>query len=291
MKAVLVFCEGSHDVVFAQRSLGACGGCQWVDQAIGSLPSPFGRSAVAAKGLIARRFEQQALEDLSLRDAAHPPLPCFQSIVENRATDTMFFMVRALGKDQSDPVLDLLRVLDLTIADEPAGTFDVSAYAAAFLFDADGEGVASTLGSFRNRYGGYFGDLGNLRHGGWVAGTTVPVGCFIFHRDAQDQEGTLEDHLAPMVEAEWPARYAGAEHFVDGNRNTGDRVSSGEAERLKAIITATGQFDHPGEPMSKIISRSGLPQARFAASPVSVELAEFLARPPWTPAETPSESE
>lgn len=291
MKAVLVFCEGSHDVVFAQRSLGACGGCEWVDQAIGGLPSPFGRSAVAPKGLIARRFEQHALEDLSLRDAAHPPLPCFQSIVENRATDTMFFMVRAVGKDQSDPVLELLRVLDVTIAEEPAGTFDVSAYAAAFLFDANGEGVASTLANFRNRYGGHFGDLASLRHGGWVTGTTVPVGCFIFHRGTQDQEGTLEDRLAPMVEAEWPTRYAGARHFVDRNRSTDDKVSNGEAERLKAIITATGQFDHPGDPMSKIIGRGGLPRARFEASPLSVELAEFLARPPWTTAETPSESD
>ena len=42
MKAVLVFCEGRHDVVFAQRSLGVHGGCQWVGKAIGELPSPFG---------------------------------------------------------------------------------------------------------------------------------------------------------------------------------------------------------------------------------------------------------
>ena len=30
MKAVLVFCEGRHDVVFAQRSLGTHGNCSWV---------------------------------------------------------------------------------------------------------------------------------------------------------------------------------------------------------------------------------------------------------------------
>ena len=38
MKVVLVFCEGRHDVVFAQRSLGARGGCEWVDKPIGDLP-------------------------------------------------------------------------------------------------------------------------------------------------------------------------------------------------------------------------------------------------------------
>ena len=30
MRAVLVFCEGRHDVVFTQRSLGALGDCSWV---------------------------------------------------------------------------------------------------------------------------------------------------------------------------------------------------------------------------------------------------------------------
>ena len=215
MKALLVFCEGRHDVVFAQRSLGAHGGCEWVDKLIGDLPSPFGRSTVARKGLIAGQFEQHALENLSLRDAAHPPLPCFESIVQNTATDTMFFMVRAFGQDQSDPILDLLQVLDVTIADEPVGTFDVSEYAVAFLFDANGEGVTLTLARFRERYGEHFGGLGNLEHSGWVADTTVPIGCFVFHRGAEDQEGTLEDHLVPMVRETWPARYEGAERFVD----------------------------------------------------------------------------
>ena len=283
MKAVLVFCEGRHDVVFAQRSLGARGGCKWVDRPIGDLPTPFGRNTVARMGLIARRFERHALEDLSLRVAAHPPLPCFESIVENTATDTMFFMVRALGKDQSAPILHLLQALDVTIEDEPAGTYDVSEYAAAFLFDANGDGVAATLAGFRNRYGEHFGDdLENLGHDEWVADTTVPVGCFVFHRGAQDPDGTLEDHLAPMVKEAWPVRYAAAQRFIDDNQNAGDRVSNREAERLKAIITATGQFDHPGDPMSIIIGRTGLPLERFVASPLSGELADFLARTPWT---------
>lgn len=75
MKAVLVFCEGRHDVAFAQRSLGAHGGCKWVDKPVRELPSPFGPGATAPKGLIAMRYERQVLEDLTLRDAAHPPLP------------------------------------------------------------------------------------------------------------------------------------------------------------------------------------------------------------------------
>ncbi len=287
MRAVLVFCEGRHDVVFAQRSLGAHGGCDWVAKAVGDLPSPFGRSRVARKGLIATRFEERALESLPLQAAARPPLPSFESIVENTGTGTMFFLVSAFGKDQDGPILDLLRALNVTITEEPVGTFDVSEYAAAFLFDANGEGVTSTLVQFRSRYAEYFGDLSDLEHGRWVAATTVPVGCFVFHKSSHDQIGTVEDHLAPMVEQTWPERYAGAERFIDDNRGTGDKVSGREAERLKAIITATGQFGHPGDPMSIVIGGKGLPRAQFEASPLSAELAAFLARTPWNKGRRP----
>ena len=42
MRAVLVFCEGTHDVVFITRSLGQLAGCTWVKLPIEQLPTPFG---------------------------------------------------------------------------------------------------------------------------------------------------------------------------------------------------------------------------------------------------------
>ena len=282
MKAVLVFCEGYHDVVFAQRSLGAHGGCEWVDKPIGKLPSPFGSTGtVARKGLIARRVERQAVDNLRLQNAAHPPLPCFESIVENTAADTIFFLVRAHGRDQRDSVTSLLQSLDLTITEEPAGTFDVSKYAAAFLFDANGAGVTSTLAAFRDGFSEHFGDLSNVQHGKWVSETRVPVGCFVFHRNPTDETGTLEDHLAPMAASAWPQRYAAAERFVNDNRGASDKVSTKDAERLKAIITVTGQFNHPGDPLSIVIGRNSLPSAQFQTSALSAELADFLTGAPW----------
>ena len=189
MKAVLVFCEGRHDVEFAQRSLGTHGGCEWVGRRIGQLPSPFGPSAVAKKGFIAKRLEGHALEDRPLSATAQPPSPCFESIVENAVTHTMFFMVRTNGKTQTAAVVELLQSLDVTI-DQPVGTFEVSKYAAAFLFDANGEGVTETLAGFRDCYGPHFGDLSNLEHGEWVANNKIPIGCFVFHKGTHDPTGT-----------------------------------------------------------------------------------------------------
>ena len=282
MKAVLVFCEGRHDVAFAQRSLGAHGGCEWVDKPVRELPSPFGRGKTTPKGLIAMRYERQSLEDLTLRDAAHPPLPCFESVVENNSTDTLFVLVRAHGQDQVDATRGLLEDLDVTITEEAAGSFDVSEYAAAFLFDANADGVATKLTAFRDRFGAHFGDLAGLAHRAWVTTATVPVGCFVFHRSAQET-GTIEDHLAPMAESAWPQRYAGARCFIDGNRRDADAVSGSAAARLKAIITAAGQFDHPGAPMTDVVRdrNKGLPGAQFDASPLSRNLADFLAAAPW----------
>ena len=192
MRAVLVFCEGYHDVVFAHRSLGALGNCSWVTGPITRLPSPFGRGGTTPRGLIARRLERHALEDhRSLQGAVHPPLPSFESVVENEEAGTIYFQVRTHG-DQVEVILDLLRELDVTITDEGGGTFDVTEYAAAFLVDADDDGVAATLKALRDHYSGQFGDLSSLEHGQWVATSTVPVGCFVFHRGARDLSGTLE---------------------------------------------------------------------------------------------------
>ena len=193
----------------------------------------------------------------------------------------MFFMVRGHGQDQIGPVVELLTSLDVTISQEPDGTFDVSEYAVAFLFDANGKGVAATLDVFRNRYAGHFGDLSDVEHGRWITESTVPVGCFVFHKSAEDPTGTIEDHLAPMVKGAWPVRFSEAEHFVEDKRNDRDKVSSRESERLKAIITVAGQFNHPGDPMSIVIGRTGLPGTAFEGARTSAELTEFLTQIPW----------
>ncbi len=280
MKAVLVFCEGRHDVVFAQRSLGTHANCVWVDTPIGELPSPFGSNAVAKKGFISRLLERQAHEELPVKDAAHQPLPSFESIVENTKTNTMFFMIRTQGKDQSGPVVNLLRSLD-DVINQPPGIFDTSEYAAAFLFDANSKGVEDTLEEFRNRFRDPFGDLSDVGHGCWVTSETVPVGCFVFHKSTQDPTGTLEDHLAPMVNSVWPARFSEAEKFVDRQQCKDDSVSSSKSARLKAAITIAGQFNLPGRPMSIVIGRNGIPKIAFKNSQTSRNLSKFLTQTPW----------
>jgi len=57
-------------------------------------------------------------------------------------------------------------------------------------------------------------------------------------------------------------------------------------ERLKATITATGQFNHPGDPMSVIIGRGGIPAGEFKRSAQAKALVDFLSAMPWVGWET-----
>ena len=276
MKAVLVFCEGKHDVVFVERSLGACVGCDRIKLPIPQLPSPFGASDSVPLGLIATRLRRFAVEDLALHEEDRPT-PAFESVVETPKKDLMFVLVSVGGKGKTKQALRLMEYVDATMLSDD---FDIKEYAAAFLFDANKEGMAATIAAFRRGYGAYFGGIGAVGHGKWNQTSTVPVGLFVFH-GAPGNTGTIEHDLAPMVQAAWRDRYAAAERFVADHSKSGDEVLKSDGRRLKAVMTAVGQFDNPGRPLSTVLGRSGLPRAQYESSPASIALAEFLTATPW----------
>lgn len=277
MKAVLVICEGRHDITFVQRSLGAIASCKWFDGTIRELPSPFGQVRhQSQKGLVARRMERE-VDDLTLGSAAFPMLPQFMSAVEDKTAQTIFVLIRANGKEQVDAVIDMLQDLDASLE---VGTMDISHYATAFLFDAD-EGLAATLTTFRRGYSEHFGDLSTADHAVWVEASTCHVGAFVVHKSSSDPTGTLEDHLAPLADAAWPSHFKAASAFIDDGRQTGEAVSKGEANRLKAIITSAGQFQRPGASLSSVVARKGIPEAHFHTCKLSEELVRFLQAVPW----------
>ena len=277
MRAVLVLCEGLHDVLFAQRSLGVHAGCRWVGEHIGALPSPFGAvPSISRKGLIARRMERD-VDNLTLRGAAYPVLPHFESIVQDDETDTIYALIRTNGKQQAAAVIDLLEDVDESFHFD----VDVSEYAAAFLFDANDVGMTAVSEGFRSTYGAYFSSLDGARHACWTSTATCPVGIFVIHRSATDETGTIDDHVATMAQAAWPPRYNAAQTFLEHNGRPDDEVSRTPAAGLKAIVTCVGQFDHPGAPLSTVVAREGIPDVQFKESWLSRGLVEFLTSVPW----------
>ncbi len=277
MKAVLVFCEGRHDIVFVMRSLGV-GGCTWLNGRIGELPLPFGSRQNLMTGLIEQRYSRQPLDALRLRQVANPPLPAFEAFLRHDASDTLFVLLRVHGQDQVVETSALLTDLDAVIAGVP--DLDVTAYAATFFYDADDAGILAKLNTFKQQFSSQLGNLDSLSNGNWVVPATVPIGCFVFHSPGQ-QTGTLEDELGPMVRQAWPVAAQAAETFIDTHSSQGDRVNLKASERWKAIITCAGQFNHPGDPLSIVIGRNGLPASAYAASHLSKTVHQFLMAVPW----------
>ena len=150
-----MICEGRNDIIFVERSLGVAG-CRWFDGHVEDLPSPLGSVPPRSrKGLIARRIERD-VDSLTLRGAAYPALPQFESAVSDDINQTLFVLIRANGKNQADAVIDLLLDLDASLG---IGGVDISEYAVAFLFDANSAGLAATLDTFRTGYQQHFGNL------------------------------------------------------------------------------------------------------------------------------------
>lgn len=290
MRAVLVFCEGNHDIVFVTRSLGAVAGCSWVGTKIKDLPSPFGVTPGVPPALrprmqsfIVERYSGRTLGDEMLRGAQHPPAPAFQSVVHHRSSDTLYVMLR-MGTDSAHKeVIQMLTLLEQTMVNG-AGVLDVTELACAFLFDADAAGLNARETSFKADYGAWFPNLAQVAHGTWDKGTRGPVGLYVFHDpNHQDKAGTLEEHLAPLVQAHWPHRWQDAHTFLQSHGD-GEPVSQKPAERLKAAITLAGQPTYPGDPMSVVIDRDkhnrGLPATSFTGHE-SQALVTFLQSVPW----------
>ena len=271
-----MFCEGKHDVVFVERSLGACANCERMKRSIGELPSPFGTGPRESKGLITQGLAKLAVEDLKLEDS-YPPTPQFESVVEVSGQDIMFVLIRAGGKERATAVLQLIQDTERLV---DVGIFEVTEHAVAFLFDANDAGLDATVATFRMDYAPHYGNLDGVAHAQWLRTKGAPVGLYVFHAEGKDT-GTLEHHTAPMVAAEWPDRYDAASRFIDENSKPEHAVMGNEARRLKAVMTAAGQFDHPGRPLGTVLARSGLSVERYKASSAANDLASFLLATPW----------
>ena len=286
MKSVIVFCEGNHDVVFVTRSLGALTQAKWLTKPVGELPSPFGPvpdpqdpRKPKVKGLIAQRYSSRTLDDLSIRAAAHPPQPSFETLLHDESKNILFTLVRCHGDGAFEAAMRLLDELrDLMML--PGMHSDVKDIAAAFLFDADSAGVTGREYEFAERYQRMLDGTQSPKHAHWVQGKSFPVGLYVFH-EAASKNGTLEDLLAPLVEAEWPERWRDAGNYLDAHSDPSAPVRQKRAERYKAQVGVTGQVQFPGDPMTAVLERRGLP-AHYFEGQASAELVAFLTAAPWS---------
>lgn len=290
MRALLVFCEGNHDIVFVRRSLGAVARLEFINDPIDKLPSPFGALQTPrhpnAPGrevsLIVQHYSTRALGGERLSQAAHAPAPAFICALRDASRDQLVLLVRCGTDSAKTKIVELLSNLSATLS-HSYGKFAVTEYAVAFIFDAD-KSIADREAKFRAAYADTFSNLDLLSHGGWIRHGEVPVGLFIFA--GPDGRGTLEDVLAPEVSKHWPGAWAAADALLTNHCPPHLPAHTKQAERLKAQMTIAGQPYFPGDPLSVVLDRDtnghGLPREAFQGS-TSQALVQFLQAAPFTP--------
>lgn len=277
MKALIVFCEGHHDVVFVRRSLGAVAGGQYFRGTIRDLPAPFGSSG-DGPGFIKKQYGRHDVDERLLVDAAHARPPTFEAVITLPADGTLCFIVRCGGDSNVTSSIEMIEMIANLVTPEFLEPSGVDAAAFAFVFDADDAGVGARETQFASAYASCLDGL-PTRHAGWIKSALGPIGLFVFH-DSSTLRGTLEDALVPMVRDAWPERWDAAGLYLGAHAKETDAIRRGNAAGYKAQISVTGQFLCPGDPMSRVIDRGGLPTESFMGS-ASRALVAFLRAVPW----------
>lgn len=259
LKALLVFCEGPHDVAYLRMILQQLLDFEIVSRPFKELPSPFHH-------LFKVSVATHAARELSL-DMAHK---FFLPDTILRKNSQFILLFNSGGNTQYDKVRKLLT--DYLAIIPEARTFAeeaneiVESFKYLFLYDADSVGINRILEqvnrefSVINEHTFLDAEWSSLSsHFGRVAGDKA-----VYVWGERAEQGTLEDILYPMFSFDQPSLLSQAESAIDAmftwdvdNQDIVQAVSE-ISKRKKSILTVIGQKKKPGSSMNVIIDQSKL---------------------------------
>lgn len=282
LSALLIFCEGSHDVAYCRLIFKNFFNIHKVSKRFSDYPSPL--------NLLFRTIvETHAAKDLSMNMAHKFFLP--DHVLYSQDEDLIVLLFNSGGKSAVNPTSFLTKFFPLlkvaTVLPEDANEY-IHSCRYLFLYDRDRQDFDRFLIDFASDYGTP--DMEPLRGNGFdlervgdnaAISTDRRVGLYMF--SIGDNYGTLEDILLPLFGSAHPAIAQKAENFIDGAfswRTSSDDMEeqiSEQARRKKAIITAMGQRKKSGMSMSVIIDQSHLLQHEvLVESPNVIDFANFI---------------
>lgn len=284
MNALLVFCEGPHDVAFCRLIFKYCFNIKTVNWKFSEYPSPLNQ-------VFKTSMQKHAAQDMSL-DMAHKFLLPDRTLCDENGT-FMVLLFNTGGKQKKEnPKLFLA---DFLVLLEKAETFSDGAdkFLAEtkylFVYDADHENTQDVFQFCRNNFS-------QIEDTNFINEDFLPVADNAFAAsidnkavyiwgDTTSNKGTLEDILLPLFEAQTHELLNNAAQFVD-KCFTWDLDNPKEkskyaacSNRKKAIISSAGQGKRPGRPMSAIVNDNVLGSKRGFITDMSVKkFANFLSR-------------
>jgi hypothetical protein len=280
MKALMIFCEGPHDVAFVRSIFETLFSFRRVSWKFSEYPSPFNQ-------LFKRSVERHAAQDLAL-DMAHKFFLPDQVLMRDGQLVLLF---NSGGKSKIDKIKELLS--DLIPMMLNAGVFLQNATEAIseskylFFYDADDVGAESvreqTYAAFAQLIAGE-----QWMAAPWSIDAHNPFAAVsddkaIYIWGATPENGTLEDLLHPMFAVENAKSIEMAEAYIDSaftwDLTNGElkRSVAETAKRKKAIITAIGQRKKPGSSMNVVLDQAKLVSTETLLSNHNVQsLARFI---------------
>jgi hypothetical protein len=255
--ALLVFCEGQHDVAYVRMLLQEILEFKIVSLPFKELPSPFHH-------LFKQSVATHAAGDLSL-DMAHKFfLP--ETILRNKSQfillyncggNTQYDKVRELLSDYL-PIIPQARVF----AEDAKEIIDHVKY--LFLYDADSVGINRILEQVNHEFRVI--SESNFFDAEWSSSSSdfgrVSGDKAVYVWGERAEQGTLEDILYPMFSLAQPSLLSKAESAID-DMFTWDvdnpdivKAVSEISKRKKSVITVIGQKKKPGSSLNVIIDQS-----------------------------------
>jgi len=274
VSALLVFCEGPHDVAFVRRVLKHCLGFTRVEWKFSEFPAPL-------NSLFRTSVEKHAARDLSL-DMAHK---FFLPDRVLQREDIVALVFNSGGKAKRETTVNFLE--DFLEFFEQTSVFPDQADAVVtqarflFLYDADTEGVEQIREDVKATFGSI--DDKSRLIDDWQIDADDPAGAVsadktkaLYVWSGEGGQGTLEDILMPVLHASEPELVADAEKRIEAlfdwetDHEDPARSVAERARKHKATITLAGQREKPGMSMSVILDQTQILRDDVLAADVRV---------------------
>lgn len=279
LNALIVFCEGAHDIAFLNKILRGMGFGE-EKRKLSAYPSPFGR---LFEGSV-QRFPSGDFT-LHMEDKFFLPDKVYSK------NNEMVFIFSTGGKDKFQKVKEFLDDLSLFI-DEGDFSYDVSNtntvnqvvenFKYLFVYDADNLGLEAVS----QELAGNIATVDGWEKVEWSSCddhsfAMVDKDKALYVLAATPDQGTLEDILYPLSQEKNPEKLLAAEEAVN-NLFSWEAIEDKcpialESKRKKSIITLIGQRDNSGESMARVLNNRNLYVDNFQDHELVIPIKKFLA--------------
>jgi|GEM_PF-5087151 len=291
MKALFVFCEGSHDVALLQRLL-VMGGFESYKKPIKDFPAPL-------SNFLKVRFGARTVDESGIRELQGAEPPNLAYAAYKPGGDDLLLVFKLQGETQYAKGKELIEQWKSAMAGRkflPSGPASrqatdaqtIDRWNVCFLVDADDKGPERKVQSIRDSYGQVLMVPADLQHGEWRSGITEGEPCVgFFSMGAAGQlTGTLEDMLVGWLERSGHKKLLNAANeFLQLNAPGSCKFYGGTdpisvakmAKRYKAALTCVGQYEAPGASLAVFLEQGGLwDTAQLLVEPACKALLEFM---------------